>query len=514
MNGGFLSDFKTAFELRVTLFMIFNGMCVGAVAYYIFEKLKIDSNLAVGLLLSATLVFGAVISKLLSNILIKPLSHIAQAIFHISPNEHFASAPNNDKLGLGKELVNNLTRQIYDYASVSQNLSMSGQNKNNPEANSSDFLLDQIPVGVIGLDSSGNIAYINKVASSSFKLENPIGLSLDSQIQVKYSGNDLKTWVEESKNQSINSTKIWHKLDVSTGSGSDQVRTYYDIAASYRQGQSKGIEVILVFIPNEDLFRIEEEALNIISLSVHEIRTPLTIMRGYVDALREDLKGKLSDQDQQFFDRLYASAQNLTTYMHNVLNVVKYDQNQLFFPLEERSWKEDLTRIVSHLEERAKTRNKKIELNIPDDLPPVAVNKASIGEVLSNLVENAIKYSPSSDTIWIDVEKDKSDMIVTTIKDNGVGIPSSVVPDLFTKFHRNHRNSKAISGTGLGLFICKAIVSAHHGNIWVKSAEGKGTSVSFSLLPYTKLAEVEDLQKQGVSVVGHGWIKNHSMQRR
>lgn len=514
MNGGFLSDFKTAFELRVTLFLIFQGMCVSAVAFYIYEKTNIEGGLTIGLLLSATLVFGAVLSKILSNILIKPTAHIAQAIFHISPNEHMASAPNTESLGLGKELVSNLTRQIYDYAAVSQSIGPINTTSASSTNQLADDLINQIPAGIIGLDTAGKIVYINKVAQAGFGLENPVGLKLDAQLQIKYSNKDLDAWITEAKEQSINSSYIWRKLDISTGSGTNQNRSYYDVVASFRQGHASGIEVLLVFVSNDELFRIEEETLNIIALSVHEIRTPLTIMRGYVDALREDLQGKLTEQDQQFFDRLHASAQNLTTYMHNVLNVVKYDQNQLFLPLEERSWKEDLTRIIGNLEERAKARGKKIELSIPDDLSPVAINRNSISEVLSNLIENAIKYSPSSDTIWVSVEKDKSDMIVTTIKDRGVGIPASVIPDLFTKFHRNHRNSKAISGTGLGLFICKAIVTAHHGNIWVKSAEGQGTAVSFSILPYTKLAEVEHLQDQGVTVVSHGWIKNHSMQRR
>ena len=154
-------------------------------------------------------------------------------------------------------------------------------------------------------------------------------------------------------------------------------------------------------------------------------------------------------------------------------------------------------------------------MNIGANLPAVALDKLSINEVVTNLVDNAIKYSQvTSKTIWVESSLDADGTVLTTVRDEGVGIPDSVIPNLFTKFYRNHRNSRTVTGTGLGLFLSKAIISAHHGNIWVKSKEGQGTTVGFSLVPYERLADITKDEDNGSQKVTHGWIKNHSMQRR
>jgi two-component system sensor histidine kinase VicK len=86
---------------------------------------------------------------------------------------------------------------------------------------------------------------------------------------------------------------------------------------------------------------------------------------------------------------------------------------------------------------------------------------------------------------------------------------------LFSKFYRDHHNRAQIGGTGLGLYLSKAIVSAHGGNIWIKSKEGQGTTVGFSLLPFDQLAsEQKDAATKEITRSAHGWIKNHSLYRR
>ncbi len=140
----------------------------------------------------------------------------------------------------------------------------------------------------------------------------------------------------------------------------------------------------------------------------------------------------------------------------------------------------------------------------------------TVGEVITNLVDNAIKYSPdNAQKIAIVSSVNSEGLIETTVQDYGAGIPSSVMPNLFSKFTRNHRNKDDITGTGLGLFLSKAIVNAHSGNIWAKSKENEGSTFGFTLLPYDQLAkELQSNNNEGIVQGSHGWIKNHSMQRR
>lgn len=508
MSGGHLAKYKQSFKIRAVFGMIFNGLVVAGLSYLVFDKTDLDPAIAISLILGLTIIASLIISTILSNILVKPTEYLAQAIFHVSPNEHFVSAPNVDELGFGKDLVGNLARQIYDYASVNKTVTAEATataNENN--------IIDQVPVGIFGLDSERNIKFANKTAIDVFGLKDPIGLPFESQLQIKFANESIADWINETKTQSINSNKMWRKTDISSSNG--ETRSYYDIAAIYRQGHSSGTDTLLAFFNHDDTFRVEDDALNLLALSVHEIRNPLTILRGYVDVLEQELEGKLDEQNQQYFDRLSVSSQNLSTLMSNVLNVVRADQNQLTLTLREEQWNTTLTQIVDGLRERATIRDKDLVLNISGNLPNVAVDKVSINEVITNLIDNAIKYSPAtSRTIWVDSVLDPDGTILTTVKDQGVGIPDSVVPNLFTKFHRNHRNQNSVAGTGLGLFLSKALVSAHHGNIWVKSKEGQGTTIGFTLLPYTQLADIIKDEDNGLHKITHGWIKNHSMQRR
>jgi signal transduction histidine kinase len=106
-------------------------------------------------------------------------------------------------------------------------------------------------------------------------------------------------------------------------------------------------------------------------------------------------------------------------------------------------------------------------------------------------------------------------LVETTVQDFGVGIPSNVLPNLFTKFYRDHHNRAQIGGTGLGLYLCKAIVHAHDGTIWVKSNPGEGSTFGFTLVPFKDLTdEMRSSVNQDITRGAHGWIKNHSLYRR
>jgi signal transduction histidine kinase len=144
----------------------------------------------------------------------------------------------------------------------------------------------------------------------------------------------------------------------------------------------------------------------------------------------------------------------------------------------------------------------------------VAVDRVSIYEVISNLVDNAIKYSGASHKIIIHAYCTQDNMVETTVEDFGVGIPLSAMPNLFDKFYRHHRNRAQIGGTGLGLYLCKSIIGAHHGHIWVRSREGEGSTFGFTLQPYASLAADKKSGDNGIVRSPHGWIKNHSLYRR
>ena len=194
----------------------------------------------------------------------------------------------------------------------------------------------------------------------------------------------------------------------------------------------------------------------------------------------------------------------------------QYDENnQLTLKLREEPWAPLLQRTVADVELRARVRGIRLDLKIDDNLPNVAVDAVSIYEVITNLLDNAIKYSKPNGQVLIRSYLTSDGNVETTIQDTGVGIPEGAISSLFDKFYRDYRNRSQVGGTGMGLYLCKAIISAHEGNIWVRSKEGQGSTFGFSIQPYANL-EHSDKKDNSNSLtrIAHGWIKNHSMYRR
>jgi signal transduction histidine kinase len=154
-----------------------------------------------------------------------------------------------------------------------------------------------------------------------------------------------------------------------------------------------------------------------------------------------------------------------------------------------------------------------LKVEIPDDLPTVAIDRNAISEVISNLVDNAIKYSPVGGDVNITAKSD-TQQVFFSVQDFGIGMPTSVVGQLFNRFYRSHRSRTTVTGTGLGLYISKAVVDSHGGTIGVTSKEGEGSTFTFSLPTYASIADklaVNNNSNQGMIDTGEGWIKNHAM---
>jgi signal transduction histidine kinase len=130
-------------------------------------------------------------------------------------------------------------------------------------------------------------------------------------------------------------------------------------------------------------------------------------------------------------------------------------------------------------------------------------------------LDNAIKYSGGSKKIVIKSALNKEGLVETTVQDFGDGIPPGIIGNLFDRYYRSHRSREQVGGTGLGLYLSKAIIGAHGGRIWVNSKEGEGSTFGFTIVPYAKLAdEKKNGDNNDITRGAHGWIKNHSLYSR
>lgn len=450
---------------------------------------------------------------LLSGRLLQPVQALWQLILHVSPSEHGIAAPDVDSLKVGRELVASLAAQVYQLANV---MTQTDQAMAVSKSQDVGFAGTNLPLPLLVLDATETIQFANPAAAAYLgqPMEDLKGKNVYMVLDMAFpSENTLDTWLKQVKSNSATATESWERVRLNVLD--NHPTRLFDLAAYYNKDNPDQHETMLVLFDHTKQYSQDEQAVSFIALSVHELRTPLTLLRGYIEAFEEELTGQLSPQMNDFMQKMSATAQQLTAFVNNILNVARIDDDQLELKLNEEDWAQIIDSAVDSLALRARVRGITLEAKVAPDLPKVGVDRLSIHEVINNLVDNAIKYSGQGTSITIDAHLSKDGLIETTIQDHGLGIGTDIMPNLFTKFYRDHRNRAQIGGTGLGLYLCKAIVTAHGGNIWVRSKLNEGSTFGFTLRPYEQLAEeLKNGDNKDIVRGAHGWIKNHSMYRR
>lgn len=493
-------------------------------AYLLFHKvfeLSETTSLIATTVTAVCLSMG--VSKLIVLAVSEPFKAVWQALWLMTKSANNVPTPQPDKLTHGRELATVMIQQIYklgdnptgpEVAEASQK-SASAPAQTAAVSQPSD-LLELMPLPVLALDGNDQVVLVNQLAAQYLGStpEDMLGKSVNDVLQLSFQSDDtFETWLNKAKLSSVTSSSSWDRVRMQLPD--DKGLKQFDLVARYTKGSASSYDTLLAIFDHTTRYSSEDGSTSYVALAVHELRTPLTVLRGYIEVFEEELDSQLTPELRDFMYKMSASAQTLTAFVSNILNVARVDENQLTLNLHEANWNELLPSIAKDLELRAKVRGKAIELDIQPNLPSVALDKVSIYEVVSNLVDNAIKYSGESSKIILHSSVGKEGTVETTVQDFGVGIPESSIKYLFTKFYRNHRNKGSISGSGLGLYLCKAIISAHGGNVWVNSKENEGSSFGFSLQPYANVAaELKDSASPNIERQAHGWIKNHSMYRR
>jgi len=309
----------------------------------------------------------------------------------------------------------------------------------------------------------------------------------------------------------VHAEKTWPRIPNKLPNEED--RRFFDVIASYNKGAES--EMVLTLIDRTHLYEIGEEELDFIAFAAHELRGPITVIRGYIDVLGDELSEKLENDQKELFRRLAVSANRLSGYINNILNTSRYDRRHLRMHLAETTMAAVYDTIRDDMALRSSSQNRMLTVTIPDGLPTIAADTASLGEVFGNLIDNAIKYSNEGGAINVTASS-KGDFVELAVQDYGIGMPSSVVSNLFQKFYRSHRSRETVAGTGIGLYISKAIVESHGGNVSVRSEDGHGSTFIVTLPTYKTVADKLKAGNNGNETLINNdgsWIKNHNMYR-
>ena len=494
--------------------MLINNVLILADWYIVDQVVKLTGWWAFLAIIAVPLISLGIIPWLSTRSLTQPTKFLWQAIMHIAPGTASeVGAPAPEQLHLGRELVTNLINQLYQLTSVVQGMEQAGA-KAALDIHTN-FIASSLPLPLIVLDKEEKIVFANEATAKYFDkpASELAGQDIYTAVDMSFSTEEtLHSWLKSVKNKSVTAEHRWER--VRTGLPGQEGGLQFDLAAYYNQNNSSGYESLLVLFDHTATYSEDDQSLSFVALSVHELRTPLTLLRGYIEVFNDEIGPDLDEEMQRFMKQMDAAAQQLTAFVENILNVAKIEDNQLTLQLHEANWPEVIDSVVKDMRLRAGVRGITITTNIAENLPTAGADQYSIYEVLANLLDNAIKYSKDKDEITVNVIENKEGFIETSVHDNGVGVDESILPHIFDKFYRNHRNQAQIGGTGLGLYLAKAIVEAHDGNIWVNSKVGAGSTFTFTVLPY---AQLKGAGKVGTSPEitrnAHGWIKNHALFR-
>ncbi|HNF93927.1 MAG TPA: ATP-binding protein, partial [Anaerolineales bacterium] len=206
----------------------------------------------------------------------------------------------------------------------------------------------------------------------------------------------------------------------------------------------------------------------------HDLRSPLTLMRGYATML--DTVGELNEQQQGYVKKIVTGVENMSRLVNNLLDLGRIEFG-VGLQVENVSVLDIIERVTGALQLQALQKSIQLNVELPKDMPhAVEADQALLHQAVYNLVENAIKYTPPSGRVTIRTVS-QPEQLVFAIDDSGIGIPAEDVPHLFEKFYRGkQREARSQPGSGLGLAIVLSIAESHRGRVWVESTVGKGST--------------------------------------
>jgi signal transduction histidine kinase len=494
-------------------------LVVIAAILYMFDFHETNLLAFVGILV-AEAILGTVSSIAIYKLAAQPVKDMLAALVHVSGEPTATTPPNPNDKRYEQSGFKDVLQTIYGLASSDTNKQTTILSSTpaepatitapvpilKPATTMLETALNETICGFVVMNHERKITFANKAAPLSVDTNGVTSLSLI------FNGQEtLDAWLEECDQNAVHAERTWSRI--ANKLPEEEGRRFFDVIASYDKGAES--EVVLTLIDRTNLYEVGEQELDFIAFAAHELRGPITVIRGYLDVLEDELKDVLKDDQHELFHRLTVSANRLSGYINNILNTSRYDRRHLKMHLAETTVTDVYDTIKDDMNLRATAQNRMLAINIPADLPTIAGDPASLSEVFGNLIDNAIKYSNEGGSISVTAAQ-KDDMVEIYVQDKGIGMPASVIGNLFQKFYRSHRSRETVAGTGIGLYISKAIVESHGGTISVRSEDGHGSTFTVSLPTFKSVADklkAGDNSNEGLIEHGEGWIKNHSMYR-
>ncbi len=429
------------------------------------EYLSSARNTLRGLIGGATVVtilIALLFSYALSNITSKPLRDMADAAAHIGSGGSKAKIPvvSNDEIGKLATVLNDMSERIEDQV---QRLSAEKQRL--------DTILRSMGEGVMVTAPDGVITMVNPAFRRLFSISGVVEgnklveISRHPDLQEAFNDlckPDVNELVREIFIQPGNTTLFTHWVPLKVD--------------GVRQG------IVAVFHDISDLKKVENMRRDFVANVSHELRTPVTIIKGYAETLLDGTLESDPISAVRFVKIIANHSERLTNLINDILTLSSLETRDALLELNPLDVSSTVTKACMLLQERAGHKNIAIINETAAGGPPrVMADQGRLEQVVVNLLENAIKYTPDGGTVRIFTE-DAGECVKVSIADTGIGIPFKDLPRIFERFYRvDEARTREQGGTGLGLAIVKHIIHLHGGIVSVTSEPGKGSQFSFTI---------------------------------
>ncbi len=331
-------------------------------------------------------------------------------------------------------------------------------------------ILSALVESVVAVDHEGRVLLINPAAEKLFDVESSAVKGRPSLEVLRQSA--LHEVIQQTlqKRQPVSQ-------EISIHAPQERTLVAQALPVSYGENQTG---VLAAFHDITELRKLERLRQEFIANVSHELKTPLTAIKGYVETL---LNGALDDKaaSRDFLKIIEDHSQHLSLLIDDVLDLSAIEAKRMEYRMEPVSLPDVAARLIKGLAPQAKAKNVKISNLLEDSLPRVRADKDKLAQILMNLIDNAIKFNRDSGEVELRA-KPGDKFITMTIKDTGKGISEEDLPRIFERFYRADKaHSHDVAGTGLGLAIVKHLLEAHQGTISVESTPGKGSTFTVTL---------------------------------
>lgn len=343
-------------------------------------------------------------------------------------------------------------------------------------------ILSNIGHGIVVIDALGRMILVNKAAEILLgsKKDELLGKTWPHNLVIKDKEGNNMTKEQIPIYQSIKTRKKISTKNY-TFTTNDMAEMPVSITTSpviMNKELKAGVLVFYDITKEKEVDRMKTE---FISLASHQLRTPLAAMKWFSEMLLSEDVGTLTDEQRDFVESISKSNERMISLVNALLNISRIESGRIIIEPKEVVIEDLLNDILDEFSEKFKEKNIKFLKSISSNMKKINVDPKLIKEVYVNLISNALKYTPDNGEISIFISE-KSDEIVSQVSDTGYGIPKEDHDKIFGKFFRASNITKVeTDGSGLGLYLVKAIIESSGGRIWFKSEEGKGTTFWFSL---------------------------------